>query len=204
MHSALHRNLTALVAIFTAVLAVPACDAGEPTNLRLAAYTPEHAGMGLELADGAALELADGTRVELGLSQAQRDSLTDVCDGEATIAQVALSPLTVGATDLAAPVLEASCDGEQATPQLLLRDRDDACADGACVGFAAPHDAGLDLSAPPSVPLGACQAAGTKSCVSCGGGKQRSKVITTVNYDPETGYCTYAYTYGSCTNFCSV
>lgn len=199
------RNFTALAAIFSAVLVAPACDEQESTSARLSADAPTNVGLGLELGDAdATLELADGTRLELGLSPAQRDSLAGVCDSDARVVEVALRPLALGERELAAPVLAARCAGEAATAQLTLRDSDEACEDGECASFVVSLlDAdGLLLSAPPEAPQAACQAAGTQTCVACGGGKQRTKVITTVNYDPNTGACTYGYTYGTCINFC--
>ncbi|MFY0534762.1 hypothetical protein [Nannocystis pusilla] len=103
------RNLAALAATVSAVLVAPACDDDQSTSVRFNAFTPEHAGMGLELSDAdAALELADGTRLELGLGAEQLDSLADVCDGDERVTQVALRPLALGERDLAAPVLEAA------------------------------------------------------------------------------------------------
>lgn len=201
------RNLAALAVTVSAVLVAPACDDDQSTSVRFKAFTPEHAGMGLELSDAdAALELADGTRLELGLDAEQLDSLADVCDGDERITQVALRPLALGERDLAAPVLEARCAGEAETPQLTLRDSDDACADGECVSFGTPlfGEGGLQLSAPEEDPLAVCAAPGTRTCVTCPGGKMQWKTITSATYNPNTGACTYTISYGPCLTSCAL
>lgn len=218
----LHRIRPLFTAFLTALVALPGCtgDAGEPSD-RFAAFTP---GLGDEdPLDGASLalaasrseasiELADGEVVDFELGAAQGEDLLGDCeaafaDGDRALLEVRTRPLVVGDFTFDAPVLEASCDAETATNHLILREAEAAsCADGECLSFAAPEaiEASRERTkaAPAGDPSAACQAAGTSTCVSCGGGKLRTKTITQVNYDPNTGACTYGYSYGTCVTAC--
>lgn len=205
MFNANVRTLAALTTLLAGLLAVPACDTDEPTA-NLAAYTPGHdgagadpvAGMSLRLAGSAAIELADGEVVDLGLSDEQRANLE--CDGDATVSRVLVEPLALGDRSFAAPVLEASCDGEGPTARVSLREAGESCEGEGCIAFSG---ADLPRTSPEDMPLAGCQDVGTRTCVSCGGGRMKPKTITTVISNDETGECHYFYSYGACDYFCA-
>ncbi len=193
------RSFTALTALVTGLWAAPGCDADDSTTARLAAVTPDHAGMSLQLADSAAIELADGEVVDLELSDEQRASLE--CDGEERSSQVLLPPLELGERSFAAPVLEAACDGE-AELRLSLHEAGEACEGEGCIGFAPVGGEGLLLSAAESAPAAAleCDKVGKRVCVPCSPSNYMPRTVTSVSQ--VNGKCYYSYSYGACTPIC--
>lgn len=182
------RSFVALTTLIAGLLGVPGCDADEP----VAGLASAH-GMSLKIAESVAIELADGEVVELGLRDEQRAALE--CDGEARVSQVLIDSLELGDRSFAAPVLEASCDGEGPAARVSLREAGTACEGDECVTFGGADD--LPLSAPQRETAAEC-VAGNIECFGCGLGRTRTRTTLQATFNPSTGGCTYVYSWGPC------